>query len=80
VELLALAILGLAVGLPLGARLNAFFAASYNTDNMEFRAYLPLWVHVTTLVIVLGLVFVSAWLGMRRLRSMDLAQATTTKE
>ena len=80
VELLALAVLGLLVGLPLGSELNRFFATSYNTDNMEFRAFLPPWVHVTTLVIVLGLVFVSTWLGMRRLRGMDLAQATKARE
>ncbi|MEN6546012.1 MAG: FtsX-like permease family protein, partial [Armatimonadia bacterium] len=46
-ELLGLATLGLVVGLPVGSALNKFFAASYNTENMELRAYLPLWTHVT---------------------------------
>lgn len=79
-ELLGLAVLGLAVGLPLGTKLNELFAASYNTENMQMRAYLPLWTHITSVVIVFGLVAVSTWLGTRRLRSMDLAQATKSAE
>lgn len=79
-ELSALAVLGLVVGLPLGTKLNKWFAASYNTENMEFRAILPPWVHVTATLIVFGLVVVSAWLGTRRLRSMDLARATKAQE
>jgi len=79
-ELLGLAVLGLAVGLPLGSKLNELFAASYNTENMQMRAYLPLWTHITSVVIVFGLVAVSTWLGTRRLRSMDLAQATKSAE
>ncbi|MEN6545709.1 MAG: hypothetical protein ABFE07_06700, partial [Armatimonadia bacterium] len=70
----------LVVGLPVGSALNKFFAASYNTENMELRAYLPLWTHVTAAAVVLGLVAVSTWLGSRRLRGMDLAQATKARE
>lgn len=79
-ELAALAVLGLAVGLPLGVKLNELFAASYATDYMEMRAFLPLWVHVTAAAVVFALVALSAALGTRRLRRLDLAQATKARE
>jgi putative ABC transport system permease protein len=79
-ELVALGVLGLIVGLPLGTKLNEWFAASYETENMAFRAFLPPWVHVTSMVIVFGLVAISTWLGTRRLRALDLAQATKARE
>lgn len=79
-ELVGLALLGLLVGIPLGSWLNKLFAASYATENMVLRAFLPPWVLVTAVLIVLGLVVVSSWLGARRLRDMDLAQATKARE
>lgn len=79
-ELYVLAMLGLIVGIPLGVRLNTLFMASYNTENMTFRAVLPPWVHVVTVAIVFALVGASAWAGARRIAAMDLSQATKARE
>jgi putative ABC transport system permease protein len=79
-ELYALAVLGLAVGIPVGAAVNTAFLNSFATDNMAFRTELPPWVHVTTAALVLALVSYSSWAGMRRLRRMDLSEATKARE
>jgi len=80
VELLLLAAVGLLVGLPLGAGLNHWFLSAYQTETMSFRVLLPAWVYVVTILIVLVLVGLSASLGARRLRNMDLAQAAKAAE
>lgn len=79
-ELCVLAAVGLIVGLPLGAALNTWFISSFTTENMAFRAILPPWVHLTAVLIVFGLVALSSYGGMRRLRAMDLSQATKARE
>ncbi len=79
-ELCVLCALGLVVGIPLGVFLNSLYMSSFSTENMAFRAILPWWVYVTTVLIVAGLVALSSYAGMRRLRSMDLSQATKAQE
>ncbi len=79
-ELFVLAGAGLIVGLPLGAILNKLFLSGYQTENIAFRAFLPWWVYVITILIVLLLAVFSAYLGHRRLQSLDLAQATKALE
>jgi putative ABC transport system permease protein len=79
-ELCFLALVGLVTGIPLGVLLHTLFIKSFETENMAFRTYLPPWVHVTTVVIVFGLVLFSSYVGMRRLRGMDLSQATKAHE
>lgn len=79
-ELGVLGVIGLIAGLPLGTALNSLFIRSWATENAVFRAILPPWVHVVTVLIVLGLVALSAYGGMRRLRAMDLSQATKARE
>jgi putative ABC transport system permease protein len=79
-ELCFLAIVGLVVGIPLGSVLNTLFLKSFETENMAFRAILPLWVHATTVAVVFVLLVFSAYVGMRRLRAMDLSQATKAHE
>ena len=79
-ELCVLAGVGLVVGIPLGVVLNSLFMKSFATENMQFRAILPPWVFVTTTLIVFALVALSAYAGLRRLRAMDLAQATKARE
>ncbi len=80
IELYALAGLGLAVGLPMGAAVNTAFINSFSTDNMAFPTDVPLWVHLAATALVLALVSYSSWMGMRRLRGMDLSQATKARE
>jgi len=80
IELAALATLGLAAGIPLGIALNSAYMASFTTDNMSFRAILPLWVHIVTACIVYGLVGISTWISTRRMRKTNLAQATKAGE
>ncbi|MFQ6131162.1 MAG: ABC transporter permease [Armatimonadota bacterium] len=79
-ELSVLAGAGLVVGIPLGKYLNTLFIASFTTENMAFRAILPPWIHLTAIMIVFGLVALSSYAGMRRLRTMDLPQATKARE
>jgi len=79
-ELLALALMGLAVGLPGGAYLNRLLIESVRTENISFRPVLPLWVYVATAGMVLLFVALSSYVGMRRLAAMDLAQATKARE
>ena len=73
-------VLGLCLGLPMGVKLNELFIASYTTENWCFRAIMPWWVHVVTVIVVFGLVGLSSYLSMRRLATMDLAQATKARE
>lgn len=80
VELLFLAALGLVVGCPLGAWLHRAFMASYETETISFSAELPAWTFLVSIAAVLALVGVSTLLGTRRLRSLDLAQATKARE
>ncbi len=80
VELFFLAVVGLIVGLPLGAVLNRLFMGAYQTENMQFRAILHWWVYLITIIIVLVLVIFSAYIGARRLRAIDLSQATKALE
>ncbi len=68
------------MGLPLGAMLNTLLMGSYQTENMQFRTILPWWIYLTTIVIVLVLVIFSAYIGARRLRAIDLSQATKSVE
>lgn len=79
-ELYALAALGLAAGLPIGAHLNALYIESYSTDTMTFRALLPPWTYVATAALVFGLVAWVSRAGRRYLRDLDLAQATKIRE
>ncbi len=79
-ELFFLGLVGLLVGIPLGSFLNALFLKSFETENMAFRAILPLWVHATTVALVIALVAFSSYIGLRRLRAMDLSQATKAHE
>ena len=79
-ELCFLGLVGLAVGIPLGSALNTLFLKSFETENMAFRPIVPLWVHVTTIALVFALVAFSSYVGMRRLRAMDLSQATKAHE
>lgn len=80
VELFFLAVAGLVVGLPLGARLNKLLMSAYQTETMSFRTFLPWWVYLFTVVVVLTLVAFSGYMGARRLRAMDLSQATKATE
>lgn len=79
-ELLLLAVLGLAVGMPVGAWLNAQFLGAYQTETMAIRVFLPVWVHFVTALVVLMLVAYSTWSGARRLAAMDLSQAVKARE
>lgn len=79
-ELFLLAVAGLVLGLPLGALLNKAFMASFQTENMSFRALLPPWVFIVTSVIVLGLVLLAVHSGARRLAAMSLPEATKARE
>jgi putative ABC transport system permease protein len=79
-ELGVLAVAGLAVGLPLGSALNTAYISSFQTDATAYRAFLPPWVHVVAALSVLGLVAFSSYLAMRRLRALDLSQATKAGE
>lgn len=79
-ELLLLAVFGLAIGLPMGAWLNEVLMAGVETENMTMRALLPPWTFVLTVVIVLALLACSVWSGARRLRAMDLSQAVKAQE
>ncbi|HQK94615.1 MAG TPA: ABC transporter permease [Armatimonadota bacterium] len=79
-ELYALAALGLVVGLPIGAHLNALYIQSYSTDTMTFHPLLPPWTYVTTAALVFGLVAWVSRAGRRYLRDLDLAQATKIRE
>ncbi len=79
-ELCVLAAIGLIVGIPIGVALNSAFISSFTTENMAFRPILPPWVHLTAVLVVFGLVALSAYGGMRRLRAMDLPQATKARE
>ena len=47
---------------------------------MAFRPILPLWVYAATVFMVYALVGLSSWGALRRLRAMDLAQATKARE
>jgi len=47
---------------------------------LAFRATVPLWIYFTTVLIVYALVGISSWGALRRLRAMDLAQATKARE
>ena len=80
IELALLATLGLIVGIPLGAKLNELFMASYTTETMSFRSILPWWVYVVTVLIVYALVAYSAYGARQQLSRMDLAQATKARE
>lgn len=80
VELCVLAALGLLVGIPLGKWLNHLYIQSFTTESLAFRAILPLWIYFTTAGIVYALVGLSSWSALRRLRGMDLAQATKARE
>lgn len=80
VELCVLAALGLLVGAPLGKWLNSLFIQSFSTESMAFRPILPLWVYAATVFMVYALVGLSSWGALRRLRAMDLAQATKARE
>ena len=80
VELFVLAAAGLIIGLPLGAVLNKWFMSAYQTETLSFRAVLPPWAYIVTIVIVLALVALAAYSGARRLAAMDLAQATKAQE
>jgi len=80
VELCVLAGLGLLLGIPLGKALNALYMQSFATENMAFRAIVPWWVYLVTIMMVYGLVALSSYGAMRRLRSMNLAQATKAAE
>lgn len=80
VELCVLAGLGLLVGTPLGRWLNYLFIQSFSTESMAFRPILPLWVLAASVFMVYALVGLSSWGALRRLRAMDLAQATKARE
>ena len=80
VELCVLAGLGLLLGIPLGKALNVLYMQSFATENMAFRAIVPWWVYLVTIVMVYGLVALSSYGAMRRLRAMNLAQATKGAE
>jgi len=80
IELCVLAALGLLVGTPLGRWLHYLFIQSFATESMALRAILPPWVYATTVLMVYGLVGLSSWGALRRLRAMDLAQATKARE
>ncbi len=79
-ELCVLTALGLLVGIPLGKWLNHLYIQSFSTESLAFRAVLPLWIYVATVLMVYVLVGLSSWGALRRLRSMDLAQATKAGE
>ena len=80
IELAVLGALGLCLGIPMGVKLNELFIGSFTTENWQFRAIMPWWVHVVTVVTVFGLVGFSSYLTKRRLATMDLAQATKARE
>ncbi|NIN12873.1 MAG: hypothetical protein GTN62_13215, partial [Gemmatimonadales bacterium] len=50
------------------------------TESLAFRAILPPWIYLTTVFMVYALVGLSSWGALRRLRTMDLAQATKARE
>jgi len=66
--------------MPFGVALNSLYMSSFTTENMSFRPVLPWWVYLVTVLIVAALVALSSYEGMRRLRTMDLAQATKARE
>jgi len=80
IELCILAGMGLLIGMPFGVALNSLYMSSFTTENMSFRPVLPWWVYLVTVLIVAALVALSSYEGMRRLRTMDLAQATKARE
>jgi putative ABC transport system permease protein len=80
VEVYSMATLGLILGLPLGIWMNAKFLAVYNTETFNFQPSLPPWIFLATGAIVYGLVAISLYTGLTRLRTMDLAQATKARE
>jgi putative ABC transport system permease protein len=80
IELFLLAAVGLVLGLPLGAEINAAFLKSYTTENLAFRAILPPWVFVVIILLVMALVLLSVWTGGRRLARMSLPEATKARE
>ncbi len=80
VELFVLGAIGLLVGLPLGACLNSLYIRSFSTEHMALRPILPFWVFVVATLLVFAFVALSSYTGMRRLRDMDLSQATKARE
>jgi len=80
VELFLLTVVGLVVGLPLGAFLNKAFMASFQTESMSFRALLPPWVFIVSALLILALTFLSVRVGARRLATMSLPEATKAQE
>lgn len=79
-EVYLLATVGLLVGSPLGNAMNRAFLKSFESDTMSMRAFLPPWTYAVAAAIVLGLVGWSLRAGVRRLATMDLAQATKARE
>jgi putative ABC transport system permease protein len=80
IELCVLSALGILVGIPLGKWLNQLYIQSFTTESLAFRAIVPPWIYFATVFIVYALVGLSSWGALRRLRTMDLAQATKARE
>ncbi len=80
VEIYVMAVIGMALGMPLGTWMNDAQMRVYETETFVFKTTMTIWVYVIATAIVLGLVSLSLRSGVKRLRTMDLAQATKARD
>lgn len=80
VEIYVMGVLGLVLGMPLGTWMNAAQMRVYETETFVFKSTMTGGVYLAATGVVFALVTLSLVGGVRRLRSLDLAQATKARE